>query len=79
MIGLFRREELEFPLTLGRDFSGVIVDKGHNVGNDFKVGDLVYGIVPIHRQGSHAEAVALDVSNVWYVIVRGGFLHIVIF
>jgi NADPH:quinone reductase-like Zn-dependent oxidoreductase len=29
-----------FPITLGRDFSGVVVDKGMNAG-EFKVGDQV--------------------------------------
>jgi NADPH:quinone reductase-like Zn-dependent oxidoreductase len=29
-----------FPITLGRDFSGVVVDKGMDVG-DLQVGDQV--------------------------------------
>lgn len=57
MLNVRRQFELEFPLTVGRDFSGVIIDKGHGVEKDFKVGDRVYGFVPLHRQGSHAEAV----------------------
>lgn len=65
-----RRFELEFPLTVGRDFSGVIIDKGHGVGKEFKVGDKVYGFVPLHRQGTHAEAVVThkrDVSKLYRV------------
>lgn len=65
-----RRFELEFPLTVGRDFSGVIIDKGHSVGREYKVGDRVYGFVPLHRQGTHAEAVLThkrDVSNLYSV------------
>lgn len=54
---VLRKAELEFPLTLGRDFSGTIISKGHGVSNKFNVGDEVYGFVPIHKQGSFAEFV----------------------
>ncbi|KAF2902857.1 hypothetical protein ILUMI_03332 [Ignelater luminosus] len=62
VLNFFRRYELEFPLTLGRDFAGVVIDKGHGVGNEFKVGDKVYGIVSLHKQGSQAETVIADKS-----------------
>lgn len=58
------RQDLEFPLTLGRDFAGKIIDKGHEVDSKYQIGDLVYGIVPILKQGSHAENVIIDASNV---------------
>lgn len=64
LIGMFRPDELEFPLTLGRDFAGIIVDKGYDVRN-YNIGDFVYGIVPINKQGSHAEKVIVDESNVY--------------
>jgi len=45
------------PLTLGRDFSGVVVDAGMAAG--FEPGDEVWGTVfPANPSGSHAEYVA---------------------
>jgi len=44
----------EFPLTLGRDFSGVIMDVGSQVKH-LKVGDEVWGAIDAKRQGTHAE------------------------
>jgi len=44
----------EFPLTLGRDFSGVIVDVGSQVKH-LKIGDEVWGAIDAKRQGTHAE------------------------
>lgn len=44
----------EFPLTLGRDFSGVIVDVGSQVKN-LQIGDEVWGAIDAKRQGTHAE------------------------
>ncbi|KAK9743860.1 Alcohol dehydrogenase GroES-like domain [Popillia japonica] len=57
LLGFLRNYELEFPLTLGRDFAGVVIGKGHDVSNQIKVGDSVYGIIPPHKQGSFAETV----------------------
>ncbi|KAF5283343.1 hypothetical protein FQR65_LT13892 [Abscondita terminalis] len=62
-INVLRSDCLEFPLTLGRDFAGVVIDKGHNV-TKFNIGDNVYGIVPVQRQGSHAEQVLVNESHV---------------
>lgn len=61
---MLRQEDIEFPLTLGRDFAGTVIDKGHEADEKYKIGDLVYGIVPVHKQGSHAENVLVDSSNV---------------
>ncbi|KAH0540056.1 reticulon-4-interacting protein 1, mitochondrial-like [Cotesia glomerata] len=52
--------EIEFPLTMGRDFSGVIIAKGHNVGEKLKLGDEVWGVVPVEQQGCHATHVIVD-------------------
>lgn len=49
--------DIEFPLTLGRDFSGTIVSKGHGVKDRLKIGDEVWGVVPVEQQGCHAEYV----------------------
>lgn len=59
-----RNFELEFPLTLGRDFSGTVIAKGHDVGNEVNIGDEVYGFIPIHKQGSFAEAVLVEKYHV---------------
>ncbi|KAF7385313.1 hypothetical protein V1477_000809 [Vespula maculifrons] len=55
---------IEFPLTLGRDFSGIVVSKGHNVGDKLRLGDQVWGIVPVDKQGCHANYVVVDSSLV---------------
>lgn len=57
-------EELDLPLTLGRDFAGVVVSKGYNVGNRLKLGEEVWGVVPIEQQGCHANYVVVDSSLV---------------
>ncbi|EAT47729.1 AAEL001183-PA [Aedes aegypti] len=52
---------IEFPLTLGRDFCGEIVQKGMGVSSrDLDVGDEVWGVCPVHQQGSHAEYVVVE-------------------
>lgn len=55
---------IEFPLTLGRDFAGVVTQVGHGVKNDVRVGDEVYGVVGVQRQGSHAEYVVVSADTV---------------
>ncbi|RDD42315.1 Reticulon-4-interacting protein 1, mitochondrial [Trichoplax sp. H2] len=46
-----------WPLTLGRDFSGEIVDIGRSVRR-FKIGDQVWGTCQPFGPGSHAEYTA---------------------
>lgn len=53
-------ETLEFPLVLGRDFSGRIVAKGLGVGLDVNIGDEVWGALPPHLQGCHAQYVRVN-------------------
>uniref|UniRef100_A0A1A7YXU0 NAD(P)H oxidoreductase RTN4IP1, mitochondrial n=2 Tax=Iconisemion striatum TaxID=60296 RepID=A0A1A7YXU0_9TELE len=48
----------EFPLILGRDLSGVVVDCGSGV-NHFAPGDEVWAAIPPWKQGSLAEYVTL--------------------
>jgi alcohol dehydrogenase len=48
--------QLQFPSTLGLDFSGVIKQVGGNVPSDFKQGDEVYGQASVSRGGSGAFA-----------------------
>ncbi|XP_012232212.1 reticulon-4-interacting protein 1, mitochondrial [Linepithema humile] len=53
-------EELELPLILGRDFAGVIVSKGHGVGDRLKLGEKVWGVVPVEQQGCHANYIVVN-------------------
>lgn len=52
---------LTFPRILGRDFSGIVVDKGSAV-TGFDVGDAVYGVGGPLRDGSHAEQMTVDAN-----------------
>jgi len=47
---------LQFPSTLGMDFSGIIKQVGENVPSDFKQEDEVYGQASVLRGGSGAFA-----------------------
>lgn len=54
----------EFPLILGREFTGVVKGRGSKVRADIQIGDKVWGIVPNQRPGSQAEYVVVDQSTV---------------
>ena len=47
-----------FPHVPGRDFSGVVAALG-NGANDFKVGDAVWGVCEVPREGAYAEKIAI--------------------
>lgn len=49
------------PLILGHDLAGVVIKTGPRVTR-FKVGDEVYGCLPVERIGGFAERVAVDES-----------------
>jgi NADPH:quinone reductase-like Zn-dependent oxidoreductase len=51
----------EFPITLGWDAAGIIVETGDSV-TDFKEGDRVFARPDTTRQGTYAEYVAVDLS-----------------
>lgn len=55
---------VEFPLILGRDFSGEIVARGTDVPKDLNVGDLVMGVVTPYQQGCHSELVVVTAAQV---------------
>lgn len=59
---------IEFPLTLGRDFCGVVVRKGMTVREEIQVGDAVWGVVPVHKSGCHAEYVLVDENCVGFTL-----------
>jgi NADPH:quinone reductase-like Zn-dependent oxidoreductase len=58
---LKERLDLQFPITLGMDFSGVVREVGEGV-SEFKEGDEVYGQSSIFNSesGAFAELVAVD-------------------
>jgi NADPH:quinone reductase-like Zn-dependent oxidoreductase len=51
----------KFPRILGGDFSGVVKEVGKDITN-FKVGDAVYGFVPIHIQRFAALAEYISIK-----------------
>lgn len=53
-----KETHLEFPITLGRDFSGVVVKTGRGIHkSQFKPGDEVWGALGPTRPGTHAQYV----------------------
>ena len=55
--------QLEFPATLGVDFSGVIAEVGESVSG-FKPGDEVYGMASAMTGGSFAEFIIVPFASV---------------
>lgn len=56
-LGLVNKEDIQqdFPIILGRDFSGTIVDMGMEASEYFNLGDEVYGTPKVTRDGTLAE------------------------
>jgi NADPH:quinone reductase-like Zn-dependent oxidoreductase len=50
--------KIDFPHVPGRDFSGVVTALGKGAG-DFKVGDAVFGVCEVPREGAYAEKIAI--------------------
>ena len=55
--------ELQSPHISGRDFSGVVCEVGAGV-SEFSVGDPVFGVMDVGREGGYAEYVAEKASLV---------------
>lgn len=53
----------EFPLILGRDFSGLVSAAGEGV-YDLAVGDAVFGVCDVGDEGAYAEKIAIKASIV---------------
>jgi len=53
---------LEFPATLGVDFSGVVTEAGESV-SEFKPGDEVYGMASVMIGGSFAEFIIVPPTS----------------
>lgn len=66
-VKLFKCGNEPLPTTLGRDFSGTIIDKGHGVNEKYKIGDKVYGFVPFYKNGTHAEITVADESHICHI------------
>ncbi|KAK9888820.1 hypothetical protein WA026_001043 [Henosepilachna vigintioctopunctata] len=66
VLNVLRKSDMELPLTLGRDFCGTIVSKGLASNSKFKMGDKVYGFVPLHKQGSFAEYVLAESDHICF-------------
>ena len=49
----------DLPLVMGNEFSGVIEKLGINV-TEFKIGDRVFGRMPLNKIGAFAEYTAID-------------------
>ncbi|WP_342424010.1 NADP-dependent oxidoreductase [Paenibacillus sp. FSL E2-0178] len=56
-------DHYDFPLTLGNELAGVVIEVGAGV-MDFKVGDHVYTMPPLDKMGAFAEYVAVDAAIV---------------
>lgn len=57
-------EDAELPLRLGRDFCGEIVYRGVGVDRRLGRGEMVWGVVPPHHVGCHAEMVLVHEDHV---------------
>ena len=53
----------DFPYVPGRDFSGVVDALGDGV-KDFAVGDAVFGVCDVGRDGAYAEKIAIQAAIV---------------
>lgn len=69
---------IEFPLTLGREFCGELVQMGMGVKNtQLKLGSRVWGVVPVsNTSGSHAEYVVVPQSCVSIELICIESIHI---
>jgi len=58
-----RHSGTKFPLIPGRDFSGSVSALGAGVA-DLKIGDAVFGVLDIGREGTYAEKLAIKTAIV---------------
>lgn len=63
LFGLFQNVVGEFPVVLGRDCAGIIVDIGQKV-HKFEIGDEVWFAVPYWMPGTMAEYVVIKERHV---------------
>ncbi len=58
-----RHAGAQFPLIPGRDFSGLVSALGAGV-NDLKIGDAVFGVLDVGREGTYCEKLAIKATIV---------------
>jgi len=58
-----RHAATKFPLIPGRDFSGTVSALGSGV-EDLKIGDAIFGVLDIGREGTYAEKLAIKAAIV---------------
>ena len=58
-----RHSGVKFPLIPGRDFSGTVSALGRGV-DDLKIGDAVFGVLDVGREGTYCEKLAIKASIV---------------
>lgn len=58
-----RHSGANFPLVPGRDFSGTVSALGGGV-DDLKVGDAVFGVLDVGREGTYCEKLAIKAAIV---------------
>jgi NADPH:quinone reductase-like Zn-dependent oxidoreductase len=58
-----RHATTKFPLTPGRDFSGTVSALGSGV-EDLKIGDAVFGVLDIGREGTYTEKLGIKAAIV---------------
>jgi NADPH:quinone reductase-like Zn-dependent oxidoreductase len=61
--GYENNDNIIFPLILGMDFSGVVVETGKDVSS-LKVNDKVYGFSSMQQMGTYAEYIAIEESQI---------------
>jgi NADPH:quinone reductase-like Zn-dependent oxidoreductase len=60
-VALGEYKQVQFPLILGRDFSGKVSAVGSGV-TDLKVGDEVFGVLETGRDGTYCEKIAIGAA-----------------
>lgn len=58
-----RHSAAKFPLVPGRDFSGSVSASGSGV-DDLKLGDAVFGVLEVGREGTYTEKLAIKAALV---------------
>ena len=60
-VALGEYKQVQFPVILGRDFSGTVAAVGEGV-SDLRVGDEVFGVLEVGRDGTYCEKVAVGAA-----------------
>lgn len=69
-----KKPDLDFPVVLGSDISGIIVEKGENV-TKFSIGDRVFGVTAQSPGSTYAAYVSVPQDQIFRSPVNAGFLE----